>query len=1118
MRNFTFKDEVGAISSNFSLKDGVRRLLVLAICIFCGSLISSAQSLVKGTVYSQAEGEKPQPLIGATVTVKDSTVGTTTDINGHYSIDVPSKDAVLIFEFIGYKTEEVAVGARTLIDVTLQDQSQRISEVVVTALGITRQEKSLGYAVSKLSNEEFTTVESANWLSGLNGKVAGLNMDASSAGPAGSMRVTLRGEGSLSHDKNTALFVVDGVPINSSMEANSSGTSYGDNDAPIDYGNGAGDINPDDIESISVLKGPSATALYGSRAANGAIIITTKAGKKGKGLGIQYSTNVVLDQPGFWPDFQYEYGAGNWGYSGIVRDETDLFPAEYSFWTVTANKTDTGKKVGRYHSRFSYGEKIEGQMRYMYESRDWESDTYTRLPYKVQDNYKNFFNTGVTWTNSLAIDAGDGKGQSMRVSIKDVRNSWIVPNTGYNAQSVGVSMSSKKNRYINAQAKINYYRKHSDNLPISGYNDSSPLKSLMWLPVSVTDRGVYSEYANNYTDLYWEQNEGTLINNQSDNPYLMSYEHLNTQQRDRLYGNVSVTANLYRDILTLTLRTGIDLNNDFRTQRKPFYSRSYLQGMYREQTTRKIEINNDFLLAFKKDFANGISLNASFGGNNMTFRYSNVNLKANMLDAKNIYMISNVKGQLATSIVRQNKSINSFYGFVTFGYRDMFYIDITGRNDWSSTLAKGNNSYFYPSVSASVLLNEIFNFRANASWINLLKLRASWANVGNDTDPYQIIDCYSNSADFSSAYALTASLKNPNLRPENVRSWEAGIEAKLFKGRWGFDIAFYDSSTTDQIISVPTDWITGASSTMINAGEVRNYGVELSTNIRPVWTKNWKFNISLNWSKNWNYLESLADGVDVWQLNKNTIGSRVLIYAYPGQRLGQIYGTGFKRAPEGAFYYNEAGQRVDCSNQVIVDKGTGNPILSEELTYVGNMYPKWRAGANLNLRYKNIALTMAFTASYGGRAYSLTNAIFSYMGKNTNSLEGRYDGLIHDGVNANADGTFSKNTTVTTNLVDYWSSCIWHRNNVESNTFDTSFLKLKELRLEYALPKKVISRTKGLQGLSVALFMTNVFCVTKWPQFDPEVASISGGSLYGGVETGSFPMTRNYGFNIKLKF
>ena len=545
---------------------------MLTLCIFCGSMVSYAQTLVKGTVFSQAEGESPQPLIGATVTVKGSTVGTTTDINGHYSISVSGKDAVLVFEFIGYKTEEATVGARTIVDVTLSDQSQRISEVVVTALGITRQEKSLGYAVSKLSNEEFTTVESSNWLSGLNGKVAGLNMDTSSAGPAGSMRVTLRGEGSLSHDKNTALFVVDGVPINSSMEANSSGTSYGDNDAPIDYGNGAGDINPDDIESISVLKGPSATALYGSRAANGAIIITTKSGKKGKGLGIQYSSNVVLDQPGFWPDFQYEYGAGNWGYSGIVRDETDLFPAEYSFWTVTANKTDTGKKVGRYHSRFSYGEKIEGQLRYMYESRDWETDEYKRLPYKVHDNYKEFFNTGVTWTNALSIDAGDGKGQSMRVSIKDVRNNWIVPNTGYNTQSVGISMASKKNRYINAQAKINYYRKHSDNLPISGYNDSSPLKSLMWLPVSVTDEGVYSEYANNYTDRYWEQNEGTLINNQSDNPYLMSYEHLNTQQRDRIYGNVSVTANLYRDILTFTLRTGIDLNNDFRTQRKPFHS------------------------------------------------------------------------------------------------------------------------------------------------------------------------------------------------------------------------------------------------------------------------------------------------------------------------------------------------------------------------------------------------------------------------------------------------------------------------------------------------------------------------------------------------------------------
>ncbi len=1093
-------------------------LLTIALLLFSGTDIHAESHIVHGTLQGQTGNEAPTPLIGATVSIKNSTVGTTTDINGNYSIKVNSADDVLIFEFIGYKSEEVVVGSRTMINAILKDEMQKISEVVVTALGIAREEKSLGYAVSKLGNEDFTVAETSNWLSGLNGKVAGLNMDTSAAGPAGSMRVTLRGEGSLSHDKNTALFVVDGVPINSDMDANSSGSSYQDNDAPIDYGNGAGDLNPDDIESVSVLKGPSATALYGSRAANGAIIITTKSGKKGKGLGIQYSTNVVLDQPGFWPDFQYEYGAGNWGYSGIERDETGLHPAEYSFWTVTANKTDTGKKVSRYHSRFSFGEKVQGQMRYMYESRDWETDTYTRRPYKVEDNYKDFFQTGATWTNSLAIDAGDGKGQSLRVSIKDVRNRWIVPNTGYNTQSIGISMASKKNRYINAQAKINYYRKNSDNLPISGYSDASPLKSLMWLPVSVTDRGVYEEYLYDRTNTYWEQSEGTLINNQSDNPYWMSYEHLNTQQRDRLYGNVSVTANLFRNELTLTLRTGLDLNNDFRTQRKPFWSRSYLQGMYREQTARKIEVNNDFLLAYKKELANGISLNASFGGNNMIYRYYNINLKANMLDAKNVYMINNVKGGLATSAIRRYKSINSFYGFISFGYRDMFYIDITGRNDWSSTLSKGNNSYFYPSVSASVLLSEIFNLRRNTSWITLLKLRGSWANVGNDTDPYQIIDAYTASSDFSSAYALTASLKNPNLRPENVRSWEVGLEAKLFKGIWSFDVAYYDSSTTDQIISVPTDWITGASSTMINAGEVRNYGIEVSTNIRPINTKTWKFNIALNWSKNWNYLESLADGVDVWQLNKNTVGSRVLIYAYPGQRLGQIYGTGFQRAPQGAFYYDQSGQRVDCSNQVIVDKATGNPLLSEELTYVGNMYPKWRAGANFNLRWKNFALAMSFTAAYGGRAYSMTNAIFSYMGKTTNSLEGRYDGLIHDGVNANSDGTFTKNTTVTTNIVDYWSSCIWHRNNVESNTFDTSFLKMKELRLQYSLPKKVCQRTKALQGMSVAFFMTNVFCITKWPQFDPEVASISGGSLYGGVETGSFPMTRTYGFNVKFNF
>lgn len=1099
------------------------RFLTLAVVLLFtfGYSVGYAQKLtIRGTVYDGASDPK-KALVGATVTIVGGTTGTNTDINGKYTITVNSPEDILEFQFMGYESQQIKAGIQTQIDVVLQESSVKINELVVTALGIAREEKSLGYAVSKVDGDQLAGIESGNWLNSLNGKVAGLNMDTSSSGPAGSIRVTLRGESSLSHDNNTALFVVDGVPVNSSMDANANTSSYESDDAPIDYGNGAGDFNPDDIESVSVLKGPAATALYGSRAANGAIVITTKAGKKNKGLGITFSSNVVLEKAGFWPNFQNEYGAGSLT-SSIQTDGTvdGANPYEYSFWTITADKSDTGKKIIGTNSRYQFGEKIEpGKMRYLYRSYDRDSQTYTRLPFQVEDWFKGFFRTGVSYTNSLSVDAGDGKGQSLRVSFKDVRNSWIVPNTGYNTQNISVSMSSHKNKYIEAQAKITYLRKNSDNLPLGGYSNSTPLKSLMWKTPAVSVEDMYNEYKSGRITQHFEEDSNIrLIDATMDNPYAICYEHLNTQSRDRLYGNVSITGHIIPKVLSLTVRSGIDFSNDFRTQQKPYYTMSYAQGMYREQTIRKMEINTDFLLSFKKTFGNGISLNASFGGNNMVNSYHNISMKANMLDAKNLFLLSNVKGQLVTQSIRRKKSINSLYGFVSFGYRDMFYIDVTGRNDWSSTLAPGNNSYFYPSVGASVLLSEIFRWRSNTDWVDLVKLRGSWANVGNDTDPYQLINAYATNGVYNNSYELAGSLKNYNLKPENVASWEVGLETRLFKGKWGFDIAYYDSRTTNQIISVPSDWITGAASTMINAGEVRNRGIEISTDIRPLNKKNWKMNISLNWSKNWNKLVSLASGVDVWQLNDNTIGQRVMIYAYPGTELGRIYGVGYERAPQGAFYYDENGTRVDCSNQVIVDARTGNPKLAENPIDLGSIYPDWKAGMNFSLRYKTLSVSASFIASYGGRAYSLTNAIFSYMGKLKNSLEGRYEGLIHPGVNQNEDGTFVKNNTITTDIVDYYNVYVWNRNNIEQNTFDTSYLKMKDLRVEYSLPKRLCDRSRVFQGITFGFFMTNVFCITNFPQYDPEVASIAGSSLYRGVETGNYPMTRSYGFNIKLKF
>lgn len=1062
------------------------------------------------------------PLIGATLIVEGTTLGTSTGVNGEYALNVPANGRI-VCSYLGYDAVTEAVNARTRIDFRLRAAANSIEDVVVTALGITRKEKSLGYAVSKIGSDDITNNASGNWLSGMAGKVAGLNLDQSSAGPGGSVRVTLRGEGSLSYNNNTALFVVDGVPIGSGMDSNSSSGSYESNDAPIDYGAGAGDINPDDVESISVLKGPAATALYGSRAANGAVIITTKSGRKQKGLGVTFTTSVTFDKAGYWPDFQYEYGAGDYRKTTINNGHmtNGLNPDEYSFYTVDADHSDTGKKVNAFASRYQFGEKIQGQMRYMYASYDPATDTYTRMPYKVYDWYKGFFQTGVTYTNSLAVDASDGHGSSLRVSIKDTRNDWIVPNTGFTTQNFGVSAVSKRNKYIEAGVKLNYYRKNSDNLPVGGYSNSSPLKTLLWQPVSASARDAYNEWKSGRLIDYYSGVDTSvkLINGSMDNPYFIVYDCLNTQSRDRVYGNASVTGHIIPGRLSVTLRSGLDFSSDFRTQCKPQYTHAYLDGMYREQTIRSMELNNDFLVSYHDTFGQ-LSLNASLGGNNMLYKYHNSRQTANMLEEPNVFILQNVNGTLDFANTRKTKSINSFYGLVSLGWRDMLFLDVTGRNDWSSTLAPGYNSYFYPSVSASVLLDEVFKLHDKAKWIDMLKVRGSWANVGNDTEPYQLWGAYANSSVFTGAYGLPGSTKNYTLKPENVESWELGFEGHFLQNRVSFDFAYYDSETTNQIINVPSDWATGASSMVINAGCVRNRGIELAARFRPVSTKNWRWDIDVNWSKNWNELVELAPGVNVWQLNaSNTIGSKVFIYAYPGGELGRIYGYGLQTAPEGAFYYDADGRKVDCSGQHIVDAATGNPVLdATNLKDLGSIYPQWKAGLTTSLRYKGLTLTASFAASYGGRAYSLTNSILSYMGKLTNSLEGRYDGLVHPGVNVSADGVYSPNSTITTDAVDYYNTVIYPRGNTESNVFDTSYLKLKELRVEYLLPRSLCAKTKVFQNVSLSFFVTNVFCITNFPQFDPEVASLSGSSLYRGVETGAYPMTRSYGFSLKLGF
>ncbi len=1074
--------------------------------------------------------DKGEPLIGATVMQKGKNNGASTDMDGRFTIRVNDNSPVLVARYVGYNPQEVKVQKGQKVKITLKPSSVELSEVVVTSLGITREQKSLGYAVTKVGSDELNNTVSGNWLNSLDGKVAGLSAVNAASGPTGSMRVVLRGDQSLNYGSNEALFVVDGVPISSGDAGTGSGGGYGNSDSPIDFGNGASEINPEDVESVSVLKGPAATALYGSRAANGAIVITTKSGKKGKGIGVTLNSSVTFERAGYFPDFQKEYGPGN-----------NMGFDEFWCWNFSSGKAPEGWSGNRNgSSRYSYGEKYDpSKLRNQFNSYNWETGEYTLTPFVYADDwYTGIFRTGATFKNNVTVSSNNGKGTTARLSFTDTHNSWILPNTGYNNQTVSFSFSTKMNQWIKFTSKVNYLHKASDNMPISGYNNNNPLYYILWGTTNnsmklykdeyFSGRANAENYSGNCKDGLGMVN--SLGNSEPGNPYQQLYEATNSINKDRVYGNVLVSVNFPVKGLTLDLRGGTDISVDFRQQKKPFRTPGYKSGFYREQNNRDIETNIDFLLKYVNNglFGQRLGLNAAFGGNNMTRSAFRNSITLSKLGEEDVYNSTNLPTGENPRVYnyRSKKVVNSLYGFINASWDDTYFLDITARNDWSSALGRCNWSFFYPSVSASVLLDQAFKLSENAPWLNMLKLRASWANVGNDTSPYTLTDSYSASTTYPGSYSLPTSRANYFIKPENVESWEAGIEARFFMNRLGLDLALYNSTTTNQIVSATTDPIIGSSSKKINCGEIRNRGIEVALHAVPVRTHDFSWSIDLNWSRNWNKLISLEQGWDPrtpYQMAANIVGNYAHIYSYIGQEMQWLYGRGYQRAPEGATYTDANGNVVNCAGMKLIDPTTGYPILDETPDRcLGKINPTWRGGFSMNFKYKDFTLGMNFTAQMGGHAYSVTNAILSYQGKLTNSLEGRNDGLVVQGVNAitNPDGTISyqPNTTVTESINKYYTSYVWPRDNAEENTFKTDFLKFKEVRLDYNLPTRLCRRTKVIQGLSVGVYATNIFCITSFPQYDPEAGAMVGTNIYSGIEAGGLPMTRTYGVNLKLSF
>jgi TonB-linked SusC/RagA family outer membrane protein len=1047
-------------------------LLLLLLCFN-----ATAQSQ---TINGKVTDESGQGLPGASVGIKGTSTGTITDAEGNYSLPATIGTDVLVISFMGYNPQEIVAGNQGIVNVQLETNTNQLNEVVVTALGIEREKKALGYAVTEVSGEAITNARSNNFVSALSGKVAGLNLTSPGSGPVNSTRVMLRGDNSLDPNKNNALIVLDGVPmitgITSSGVTNAYGAGSG-NDVPVDFGNGIADINPDDIESITVLKGASAAALYGSRAANGAMIITTKSGsRKSKGLGVTLNTNVSFNDVLKWPDYQYEYGQGT---GRAFNKDKELY---YSY-----GLSDDGAATGGTSSAF--GPKFNGQSYFQYDPNT-QAMSAERQPWKpYKDNIKGFWRTGSTITNSIALEGGNENG-SVRASVTHTKNEWIMPNTGFERLTAALSLNHKVSDKLKLNAKLNFTNKQSDNLPATGYNNQSI--------------GYFMIFQNPNVDLAWYEDRWKKDKEQIDqihpfssfidNPYLIAYEMTNAMNNYNTVGNLAATYTISPKV-DLMVRSGIDMNDEDRQQRRPYSTANFLKGYYKEQNIFNFEINTDALLTYRENLTDKISVRASAGGNLMTRKYKSVSGYVDGLGIPGVFKLANGINNPMMSSVYSNSKTNSLYAFTSFSYDDKVFVDLTGRNDWSSTLPVQNNSFFYPSVSTSFILNELLPLPRQISYA---KLRLAVAGVGNGTDPYKTSKNYDKS-EFPSSATAPATLYNANFKPELTTSYEAGLEYMLFKGRIGMDAAVYRNITRNQILNVPFDWVTGVSEAVLNAGEVRNQGIEIALNFKPIDKQNFSWKSTGTWAKNQNEVLSLAEGLTDQQVI-GTGGNATLI-AKVGGTTGDIYGFGFKRAPDGQIIYTK----------------DGLPARPEEIQYIGNAYADWKGGFLNEVTVKNFKFSVLLDGQYGGMIYSQTHHKMTEQGKLEHTLKGREDGyIIGEGVVENGDGTYSQNTKQV-NLADYYAD-YYRRANVEANSFDASFLKLREMRLEYNLSKKFLARTKVVNSASLAIYGRDLAMLTNFPMFDPETAALNGSTILPGIEMGQLPSTRTYGMNLTLKF
>lgn len=1094
------------------------RLLLICTLLFfsCTSLL--AQRLVRGVVQDADTGE---PLMHVLVTVKGKPENfVRTDRDGKYTIQLERRDLFLIFSKDGFRDKETEAYLRTVVNVRLDIDPLALNTKIATALGIEREEKTLGYAVQQINGRDLDRARDLNFMNNLAGKVAGLNVFSVPSGVGSSSMAIVRGERSLNIANNQPLYVVDGVPI-----TNESFGSFGHGYQEVDYGTGAGFLNPNDMESVTILKGTNAAALYGVRGSNGVISITTKTGKNTRGIGVSVNSSFMVEEPLRLPNFQDHYGQGLEGQfqfvdgngSGLNDGVEESWGPSFQtiqlqqFNSSTANHF-RGGDVGNLIPAIAPVD-LEAQL----EGRGTiDSSAWTAYPHNAQK----FYQTGVTQSHQLAVSGSNERGD-FRLGYNYASQKGIVPNTGLDRNTVSLSGGYELNQTLKARATFSYLRSDSHNRPSLNEDIGNPVFAMNAnLPPNVDVEALRN---------YWQAgrrsfNQFNYNYNYLDNPYFTLFENTNSQQYDRLFGNAFLNWQ-YKPWLNLQFRVGTDASNEFRARRRAYSTQAFPLGSYREEAIRLDETNMDVLASTQKSDAPNFKIYFGVGGNVMRRNLRISDISAPELTAPNVYTLSNSRLPLASSDFRSEKQINSVYALANLSLQQFLYFDFAARNDWSSTLPSDYRSVLSYAASASAVLSDAWKMDPEG-WLSLLQLRASYARTGNDTDPYRLQTTYLAQLPVLSAptYAESPVLNNPNLKPERSTSVEGGVDMRFLRRRLGLDVTYFRTQTDNQILVLPLSNSTGYDARIINAGSVQSNGIEAMATFVPVQTKNFQWAINMNFARYRSTVQSLyQDSLTGKEVGNYVLSDRyVTLEARPGERVGNIYGTGYQYVSNdpNSRIYDASGEFV---GQALFNK-EGTPIPTSNKVLLGNYNPDWTLGFANGFTIKGFNFYLLFDLHAGGNVYSRTQTVGLAKGTLAETLYGRADGydlaldgngIIGDGAVQTDDGNFVKNSTKVS-AREWYNSYTLSRPIDEAVVYDASFIKLRELRFSYTFPSIWLGKLRVRDAI-VSVVGRNLLLFTKVPNIDPETATLSGGAITPGVESFAVPSVRSFGVNVSFK-